>query len=188
MRTSETIKLISEALAKAQKSITNPKKLGKSNYGQFATLDDTLEVCREHCSANNISITQATRMSGDIMMLDTRLSCGNEWIEAEYPVIRFPARQQEIGSALTYSRRYSLSSLIGVAGEPDDDATEGNKSVIEPTITPDQQTELSSLIEETNSDLAGFMAFMSVKRISDIKSSDFSRAKTALQNKKGKQQ
>ena len=186
MKTSETTKTISEALAKAQKSIVNPKKLGKSNFGPFATLDDTLEVCREHCSANNISITQATRMAGDIMMLDTRLSCGNEWIEAEYPVIRFPARQQEIGSALTYSRRYSLSSLIGVAGDTDDDATEGNKAIIEPTITPEQQEELAALIEETKSDLAGFLAFMSVKRLQDIKAADFKRGQAALANKKGK--
>jgi hypothetical protein len=60
-------------------------------------------------------------------MLDTRLAHkSGQWIEAEYPVCAFPAKQQEMGSALTYSRRYSLFSLVGIAGEEDDD---GNAAV-----------------------------------------------------------
>ena len=37
-------------------------------------------------------------------------------------------RPQEIGSALTYARRYSLSALIGIAADEDDDATGAEKA------------------------------------------------------------
>ena len=186
MRTSETTKAISDAISKAQGSMPNVQKLGKSNYGHFATLDDGLELCRQHCSKHNIAITQATRMSGEIMVLDTRLSCGNEWIEAEYPVIRFPARQQEIGSALTYSRRYSLFALIGIAGEEDDDGTAANANAVAAParITEKQVKELENLLIETGSDPVKFQQYFKIKALSDLSSADFARAVASLEKKK----
>jgi hypothetical protein len=130
MRTSETIKGLSEALAKAQANITNPPKDGKGNYGKYATLESGLIVIREHLSACGISFCQSTRIEGDIIILQTRLSHGNEWVESEYPVCKFPLPPQQIGSAMTYSRRYSLFALVGVSGDEDDDGTEANKSQI----------------------------------------------------------
>lgn len=164
----------------------NVPKLGKSNYGAFATLDDGLEVCRQHCSKHGISITQATRMSGDIMVLDTRLSCGNEWIEAEYPVIKFPARQQEIGSALTYSRRYSLFALIGIAGEEDDDGEQGNAAAVPSSkvITDEEFEELQKLIAETNTNPLQFEKYMKVNGLKNLPAKMFLTARAALINKK----
>lgn len=69
-------------------------------------------------------------------MLDTRLTHkSGQWIEAEYPVCAFPAKQQEMGSALTYSRRYSMFSLVGIAGEEDDDANAAVSAVSAPKRT-----------------------------------------------------
>lgn len=186
MKTSETTKAISDALAKTQGEMPNIPKLGKSNYGHFATLDDGLEACRKHCSKHGIAISQSTRMSGEIMVLDTRLSCGNEWIESEYPVIKFPARQQEIGSALTYSRRYSLFALIGIAGEEDDDGTAANSSSVSAParITPQQVKELENLLIETGSDPVKFQQYFKVKALGDLSAADYQRAVASLEKKK----
>jgi predicted metal-dependent hydrolase len=37
-------------------------------------------------------------------------------------------KPQEIGSALTYARRYSLSALLGIAADEDDDANAASRS------------------------------------------------------------
>lgn len=129
MRTSEAINEISLDLSKAQAVIVNPAKDGNNPHfrSKYATLDTGLNIVRECMSKHNISVVQATRVEGNVLMLDTRLAHkSGQWIEAEYPVCAFPAKQQEMGSALTYSRRYSLFSLVGIAGEEDDD---GNAAV-----------------------------------------------------------
>ena len=131
MKTSSTTKGLSAALAKALATIANPSKDATNPHfkSKYATLDGGLVVIREALSSVGISFSQATRMDGDLLMLDTRLMLGDEWLEGEYPVCKFPARQQEIGSALTYARRYSLFAIVGVAGEDDDDANAGNVTV-----------------------------------------------------------
>lgn len=129
MRTSEAINEISLDLSKAQGVLANPIKDGNNPHfrSKYATLDTGLNIVRECMSKHNISVVQATRVEGNVLMLDTRLAHkSGQWIEAEYPVCAFPAKQQEMGSALTYSRRYSLFSLVGIAGEEDDD---GNAAV-----------------------------------------------------------
>lgn len=187
LNTSENTKLISDALSKMHGSMPNVPKNGKSNYGAFSTLDDGLEIARQHCAKNGISFTQATRMIGDVLFLYTRVSFGNEWIESEYPVIKFPARAQEIGSAMTYARRYSLFPLLGIAGENDDDGAQANANPVQTAqklISEDQLDELIGLITETGSDPQAFMKYMGVQNMGQIKSVDFSRAKIALMKKK----
>lgn len=135
MKTSDQTNEISLDLAKAQGVLSNPIKDGNNPHfrSKYATLDTGLTIVRECLSKHNIAVVQATRVEGNILMLDTRLTHkSGQWIEAEYPVCAFPAKQQEMGSALTYSRRYSLFSLVGIAGEEDDDANAAVSTVSAP--------------------------------------------------------
>ncbi len=130
MNTSEQIDQIATALAKAQGEITNPAKDSENPHfrSRYADLASGLNAVRPILAKCGLSAIQMTRMDGDLMMLDTRLlHASGQWIESAYPVCRFPAKQQEVGSALTYSRRYSLFAMVGIAGE-DDDGNEASKS------------------------------------------------------------
>ena len=138
MKTSEATNEISLDLAKAQGVLSNPTKDGfNPGYkSKYATLDTALNIVRECLSKHNIAVVQATRIEGNLLMLDTRLTHkSGQWIEAEYPVCAFPAKQPEMGSALTYSRRYSMFSLVGIAGEEDDDANAAVSAVSAPKRT-----------------------------------------------------
>ncbi len=128
MRTSEQTDIIDGNMTKSQETMPNLDLdgLNPAYKSRFSTLPNGLTVIKAHLSKNGISVYQATRVEGDILMLDTRLACKGQWIEAEYPVCRFPAKPQELGSALTYARRYSLFSLVGIAGEEDDDGNAAN--------------------------------------------------------------
>lgn len=158
MKTSEQINEISAALSKALAVITNPTKDATNPHfrSKYATLDTGLNVIREALSKVGISFVQTTRIEGDMLMLDSRIMFGNQWIESEYPVTKFPAKQQEIGSALTYARRYSLFALAGVAGEEDDDANAAStptpapvRQVSQPTLPKDESQKIYSALAET---------------------------------------
>ena len=70
------------------------------------------------------------------------------------PVITNKMDPQGIGSALTYYRRYSLSAIVGISADEDDDAekamgrNESKKSEKPKTIDKPQWTELNQLIEQ----------------------------------------
>ena len=130
MNTSEAIDQIVTALAKAQGEIKNPAKDSKNPHfnSAYADLAGGLNAVRAALSSNGIAVLQATSMDGEIMMLETKLAhTSGQWVSSHYPVCRFPVKHQEAGSALTYSRRYSLFALVGIAGD-DDDGNEASKS------------------------------------------------------------
>jgi hypothetical protein len=148
MKTSETTKGLSEALAKSLQIITNPLKDTSNTFfkSKYATLDTGLVVIRDALSKNGISFTQTTRMDGDVLFLDTRIMHGDEWIEGEYPVAKFPSKPQEIGSAITYARRYSLFAICGVTGEDDDDGNAASSPTPAPSKKASSSDEQSQLI------------------------------------------
>jgi len=123
MKTSEQINDISAALAKAQAEIANPAKDAQNPHfrSSYADLASGVNAIRAPLAKNGLAYLQATRLDGEILMVDTRVThASGQWIESEFPACRFPAKPQEVGSALTYARRYALFALVGIAGEDDD--------------------------------------------------------------------
>ena len=143
MRTSDATDKIDAALAKAQGELENPLKDATNPHfrSKYATLDAGLNIVRSVLSKHGISVTQPTGFEDGVLMLYTRLACAGQWIQAEYPVSQFPVKQQELGSCLTYSRRYSLFSLVGIAGEEDDDAN----AATSPTPAPKRATKTETV-------------------------------------------
>lgn len=131
MRTSDTIEALAMALAKAQGELKNIEK-GKINphlKSKYADIADGLEVMRPVLSANGIALIQATQFNQDtgIFMLHTRLlHRSGQWIESTYP-LPTGVKATDMGSAITYARRYAAFALVGVAGaNEDDDGTAAN--------------------------------------------------------------
>ena len=142
MKTSDQTDKIDAALAKAQSELENPTKDATNPHfrSKYATLDAGLNIVRSVLSKHGISVTQPTGFEDGVLMLYTRLACAGQWIQAEYPVSQFPVKQQELGSCLTYSRRYSLFSLVGIAGEEDDDANAATSPTPAPKRAPKAET------------------------------------------------
>lgn len=116
---------LADALAKAQAKISNPAKTAlnphfKSNYANLAT---GIDAIRSALGEQGIAFVQTTAMKGEMMVLYTRLiHSSGEWIGSEWPVAAYSkVSPQQMGSALTYGRRYSLFSIVGIAGHDDDD-------------------------------------------------------------------
>jgi hypothetical protein len=137
-RSSESIGTIAAALAKAQTQLVNPEKSlvaivqsdgrrGAEQTFRYAPLSSGLDIVRKTLSQYEIATVQTTSIdeAAGIVRLSTVLAhASGEWIASDWPVcpIAETDRPQRMGAALTYARRYSLFTLIGIAGEDDLDA------------------------------------------------------------------
>lgn len=127
MNTSDDIGALASALAKAQGEIQNPHKDAVNSHfrSRYADLSGGLEAIRPALAKHELAFVQTTARNGDDLALITRLMhASGQWIESTYPVCKIGPRQIEMGSALTFARRYALFALVGIAGS-DDEATDG---------------------------------------------------------------
>jgi hypothetical protein len=128
MTKSESIKEIAAALAKAQAGIRNASqdKTNPAFKSKYADLSSVWEACRSHLSANGIAVAQGSSADGPKVTVTTLLMhSSGEWLSCDLSVNAVKGDPQGIGSAITYARRYGLSSMVGVA-PGDDIADEGD--------------------------------------------------------------
>jgi hypothetical protein len=147
-RCSESIGTIAAALARAQAQLVNPDKSligtirldgrrGTEQTFRYAPLSSGLDIVRRTLSQHEIATVQTTSIdeAAGIVRLSTVLAhASGEWIASDWPVclIAETERPQRMGAALTYARRYSLFTMVGIAGEDDLDApdlTEPNPEI-----------------------------------------------------------
>lgn len=144
MEISEETKLLNAAIAKAQSKIKTPAKTkkvdftheGKRTHYFYADLADTIDACREPLAENGLSIVHQIQLgdNGSYGLKTTLFHSGGGFISTFYP-LPDPSKikPQAFGSALTYARRYSYSSLIGIASEDDDDGANAEGPAKPPT-------------------------------------------------------
>jgi hypothetical protein len=126
MEKSESIKELATALNKAQATLQVAKK-GSENpffHSKYADLLSIWDACREALTTNGLSITQIadTGAEGKAVLETVLMHTSGEWIKGRLPLLPVKADPQAQGSAITYARRYSLSAIIGLCTEEDDDA------------------------------------------------------------------
>lgn len=189
MRTSETIGALSDAKAKAQAELKNPPKNKtnphfKSTYADLASILETiLPVYAKH----GIAVFQGTAVTDTGIVLTTRLSFKNEWIESDYPVCQFATPQQQM-SALTYAKRAALQVMGLVCGDDDldgEDAKDVKTNVnSSKRITAEQVEFLKLLIIGTGTDPVKFQQYFKVKSLEEMPQSEYERAVASLEKKK----
>jgi hypothetical protein len=121
---SEQVAELYAALAKAQGGFAPALKDSENPHfrSRYADLASVWEACRAPLSANGLSVLQRPRTTPDGLWLETRLChASGQWLSdaSWWPVAQ--RTPQAYGSALTYARRYTLSALLGIAAEEDDD-------------------------------------------------------------------
>jgi ERF superfamily len=108
------------------RTATVPTKTGGSYTYHYADLSDLVDAVMGPLGDQGLVVTQRMEISeggGTLLLVTELLHVSGENLRSVYP-LPDPGTQrpQEFGSALTYSRRYALSALLGVAAEEDDDA------------------------------------------------------------------
>ncbi len=130
MRHSESINELASALAKAQprfgqirrtKTVKVRTKTGGEYTFSYAPLEAVIDAVRVPLAEVGLSLihpleTTETHVHAGAMLLHS----SGQWIEDVIAVPRPPA-MQELGSILTYLKRYCTQGVLGVQADDDDD-------------------------------------------------------------------
>ena len=128
---SQEIGELADALAKAQaefpllertKTVRVKTRGGGEYTFSYAPLDVLIEAVRKPLSTNGLAFVQLFDGPAVVTRL---LHASGQWIESRIVIQPIAddsgVTPQAVGSAITYARRYSLSALLGLADETDDD-------------------------------------------------------------------
>jgi hypothetical protein len=123
---SQDITELAKAMLKVQGQLQPAMKDKENSFikSHYATLKSVMDTCRDALIANGIWLIQhPVPVDQGHMGFVTKLvhTESGQW-QSSLLVMPLPkADPQGYGSALTYGRRYSLSALVGIVTEDDDD-------------------------------------------------------------------
>ena len=137
MNSSPDITELSKALFSIQNSLPPAIKDARNSFvgNDYATLNSVMETCRDALYSHGIWLVQLpcpapVELGTGHIGLETRLTHieSGQWLSS-VTVIPLPKSDpQGLGSALTYARRYSLCTILGIITEDDD----GNAASVHP--------------------------------------------------------
>lgn len=137
---SDEIGKLAAALAKAQGEISGVAKGAENPFfkSKYADLAACWQACHKALSKNEIAVIQMVETVDGKLTLCTRLAhSSGQWMRGHIPLISKNGSNamQDLGSAITYARRYGLCAAVGLAQEDDD----GNSSAPPPPPPDDRK-------------------------------------------------
>src|SRR5690606_10317186 len=124
MERSEQINELATALALAQLRVTGAKKTAANPHfkSKYADLAEVWDACHEALNGNGIAVLQTPEHGegNDIGVRTMLVHASGQWVAATVWIPASKADAHGIGSAITYGRRYGLSTMVGVCPEDDD--------------------------------------------------------------------
>ena len=135
---SAQINEIATALSEFQGSIKQPKlskevkvatKTGGSYKFRYADLSACMEASREGLKANGLAVVQMIDNDRLITLLTHK---SGQWFQSVINIRNANnLAYQDLGSAITYLKRYSFCAILGIVADDDDDANRacGNQAV-----------------------------------------------------------
>lgn len=118
------------AMAAAQGAMRGALKDTTGQIGQqktkYADLASCWDSCRDALAKNGVAVIQIPSAAGAQVTVKTILGhkSGQE-LSSELTITSQGGTPQQIGSAITYARRYGLCAMVGIAPEDDDGAAAG---------------------------------------------------------------
>ena len=126
------------ALAKAQGKFKNVQKDAKNPFfkSNYATLSAIVDMVRAPLAENGLAFMQSIcgDLTGRARMNTIVTHASGLFIISSIPFTNTATKPQEIGSAITYAKRYGLQAALGVVvadAEDDDDGNVANGNKIE---------------------------------------------------------
>lgn len=126
--TSEKSEIILLQLMKAKAEMGIGVKKDASNpfhKSKYATLGAHLELSESILAKHGLLMVQAPNMLNDQHVLVATLHHpeSGQWLKSYLPLPNPKGDSQGLGSSITYMRRYSISSMLGLNAEDDDGET-----------------------------------------------------------------
>lgn len=117
-----------DALVAAQAAMETPRfdAVNPAFRSRYASLAEVTRVAKAALGAQGIALIQPATMADGLVGVTTVLLRGTERLELGTVAMPMPAKAQDMGSLITYLRRYSLSSALAIVADDDDDANAAN--------------------------------------------------------------
>ena len=139
MEKSESIQKLSESLVLAQKEFKTAIKKSVNPYfkSKYANYTEVLSCVKEALNNHGISILQPIHAetvetillheSGEYISSFTEIYTTPTLVKDKNgDIVKSYIKPQDYGSAITYARRYALSSLLAIDSDEDDDGNVAN--------------------------------------------------------------
>ncbi len=125
-----------KSLLEAQKEMGSVKKDAKNPFfkSTFATLNSVRETAIPVLNKHGIVLTQPTVMVDNKVFVKTELThaeSSESTSSLTEVIVKNPQDAQQVGSGISYARRYGIMSLLCLAAEDDDGNGAVAKAVIE---------------------------------------------------------
>jgi len=169
-------------VSKVKKDSVNPHFKNK-----YATIESVLETIEEPMQKVGLGFYQSVKdMTLETILFDYET---DSTLTSSVPLLISKSDMQQLGSALTYARRYGLVALLGLEQEDDDgNLAVSNNGNNKPQYnntqqsynntkaynqekrkpTPDEVLELEELIIKAKKDKANLLSFFKVEKLEDV--------------------
>jgi len=117
---------LASALVAAQGEMPTVKKdeVNPHFNSKFMSLHGLIEATRKVLNKHGLALTQfpcTSELGAPVLRTVLIHGPSGERLEFETPLLMGNQNMQQLGSAITYARRYAWASLLGIAAEDDDD-------------------------------------------------------------------
>ena len=141
-----------EAFIEASKKFKTPEFDGKVSYGatkfKYATYGELVKCVRKSLLENGLTIVQSFEYDDNKQFLQTYLQHKNgaHIGDSRILVSMDNKKMQEVGSQITYLKRYSLAALLCLVADDDTDCVEIRNVNMNTTLDEDQIKDIAGLL------------------------------------------
>lgn len=124
---SDKCEIVLSKLMKAKQEIGTVKKDSKNPFhkSNYASLNAYIDASEEHLIENGLILVQAGNGSfAEPVIVATLIHPeSGQWLKSYLPILNPKLDSQGLGASVTYMRRYSIATLLGLVAEDDDGET-----------------------------------------------------------------
>lgn len=124
---SEKNEIVLSKLMTAKQQIGTVKKDSKNPFhkSNYASLNAYIDASEQHLLANGLILVQAGNGSflEPIIVATLIHPESGQWLKSYLPILNPKQDSQGLGASVTYMRRYSIATLLGLVSEDDDGET-----------------------------------------------------------------
>jgi len=165
------------------------KKDGRKQYEyHFAPLEEIVRVIHPHLTAHGLSYTH----DGEVNDGTVRTVCTLHHVAGARRTATFTGPIdasggknpiQQIGSARSYGRRYSLMDVLGLVTEDDDDGAGPDEAK---PISDQQLADLQALMDELKTDRAKMLQHFDIESLADLPADRYGEAMQILEERRSR--
>jgi hypothetical protein len=186
MNTSEHIGKIAPALLRAQRAITFAVKDSKNPQfrSTYADLSSVIDATKPALNEAGISFVQMPAPSepGTLALTTRLIHETGEWIESTATCPLQKHDPQGYGSAITYLRRYSLASAVGLYQDDDDGNAASRKGAVAASFR--SSPTMGAMEDVDDPDKVLYLQMLGTKISAMVQKGNVAEAWTKLQSEK----